>query len=207
MTGALRPRGPADPVTPRRSGWTWRPAALVALGFVALLWLVEIADVASGEQLETNGVHPRSTDGLEGILFAPLLHDDWAHLIANTVPALLLGFLTFAHGVGRGFAATGLIWLLGGLGTWLTGGSYSNHIGASVLVFGWLTYVMARGLFNRNAGQLLIGVVVGVCYGAMLWGVLPSRPDVSWQGHLFGALGGLLAAWLFSSRGTVARPG
>ncbi len=189
------------PPTRRGDTWTWRPAAVVSLGFVALLWLIEIADAASGQRIDDNGIYPRELDGLRGILFAPLLHGDWDHLIANTVPALVLGFLTLSHGVGRGLAATAIIWLVGGVGTWLTGGTATDVIGASVLIFGWLTYVIARGLFTRHVGQILIGLVVFVVYGAALWGVLPSRPDVSWQGHLFGAIGGLLAAWLLARRG------
>ncbi len=164
-----------------------------------LLYVIEIVDQVSNDRLQRGGVEPRSLDGLWGILFAPVLHGDWAHLFANTVPLLVLGFLVLLSGIARGLAATGIVWVVGGLGTWLTGGSYTNHIGASVLIFGLLAYLLVRGVFTRNFGQILLGIVVFVFYGGLLWGVLPSTPGVSWQGHLFGAVGGVAAAWLLSA--------
>ncbi|MBF6171734.1 rhomboid family intramembrane serine protease [Nocardia blacklockiae] len=191
----------------------WQRAIALTLGFVALLYAVEGIDVASGERLEQEGVRPRSSEGLLGILFAPLLHDNWAHLIGNTLPVLVLGLLTLLTGIGRGLAATAIVWLIGGLGTWLTGDPRSVHIGASVLVFGWLTYLVSRGFFARNLWQILIGLVVGLLYGSILWGVLPGQPGISWQGHLFGAVGGLVAGWVLSGDerrrrrgGSVGRP-
>lgn len=192
--------------TPKRP--VWQQAAMYMGGFVLLLWVVEIIDVASGSRVETAGINPRTVDGLWGILFAPVLHDDWAHLIANTVPVLVLGFLVLLSGIRRGLTATGIIWVIGGVGTWLIAGSGTNHIGASVLIFGWITYLLTRGIFTRNLGQLAVGVVVFVIYGGALWGVLPSDPHISWQGHLFGALGGVVAAWTLSSdaRGAASPP-
>ncbi|WP_397492510.1 rhomboid family intramembrane serine protease [Rhodococcus sp. WB9] len=193
------PRGGAKPAPASKSKPLWLQSAILIGTFTMLLYVIEIVDVASDERLEENGVGPRSIDGLWGILFAPVLHDDWAHLFANTVPLLVLGFLVLLSGIARGLAATGIVWVVGGLGTWLTGGSYSNHIGASVLIFGWLAYLLVRGIFARSLGQILVGVVVFVVYGSLLWGVLPSAPGVSWQGHLFGAVGGVVAAWLLSA--------
>ncbi|MET0199106.1 MAG: rhomboid family intramembrane serine protease [Rhodococcus fascians] len=189
--------------TPKRP--LWQSAAMYTGGFVLLLWVVEVVDVLSGSRVETAGINPRTSDGLWGVLFAPVLHDDWAHLIANTVPIAVLGFLVLLSGIGRGLAATGVIWVIAGVGTWLIGGSNSNHIGASSLVFGFLAYLLVRGFFTRNLGQLAIGVVVFVLYGSALWGVLPSTPGVSWQGHLFGAVGGVVAAWLLSADARNAR--
>ncbi|MGA9869567.1 MAG: rhomboid family intramembrane serine protease [Rhodococcus sp. (in: high G+C Gram-positive bacteria)] len=182
--------------TPKRP--VWQQAAMFIGSFVVLLWVVEAVDVASGSRVEDAGISPRSVDGLWGILFAPVLHDDWAHLIANTVPVLVLGFLVLLSGLGRGLAATGIIWVVGGVGTWLVGRD-SNHIGASILIFGFIAYLLTRGFFTRNIGQLVIGVVVFLVYGGALWGVLPSTPGVSWEGHLFGAIGGVVAAWVLSA--------
>lgn len=172
--------------------------------FVALLYVVEGIDSVTGHRLDENGIRPLETDGLDGILFAPLLHANWGHLVANTVPALVLGFLAAAAGVGRFLLATAIIWLLGGVGTWLIGNIglpyETNHIGASGLIFGWLTYVIVRGFFNRSVGQILIGAVVLVLYGGVLWGVLPGQFGVSWQGHLSGAVAGVLAAYWLSGR-------
>ncbi|AWB92408.1 rhomboid family intramembrane serine protease [Aeromicrobium chenweiae] len=180
-------------------------AGLLVGAYVVLLYAVEIVDVATSEHLERNGVHPRSLDGLDGILFAPLLHDNWAHLIGNTVPLLALGFLLGLSGVRTWLQVTATVWLVGGAGVWLIGSSGTNHIGASGIVFGWLTYLIVRGVFNRSLGQILVGLGVLVIYGSVLWGVLPGRPGVSWEGHLFGAVGGALAAWLLASR-TPRRP-
>ena len=127
------------------------------------------------------------------------------NLIANTIPVLVLGFLTLLSGLARGLAATAIIWIVGGMGTWLTGGEHTVHLGASVLIFGWITYLIAQGLFTRRLVHVLLGVAVLVVYGSALWGVLPTMPGVSWQGHLFGAVGGVLAAWALRPK-RVVRP-
>lgn len=164
--------------------------------FVGSLYVVEMLDQLSGSRLqELGGLEPRETDGVDGILFAPVLHGPWEHLMANTVPLVVFGFLLLLAGVRRWLAVTAVVWLVGGAGVWLTGGAGTVHIGASVLVFGWLCYLLLRGVFSRQAGQLALGAVLLLVYGGVLWGVLPGQPGVSWQGHLFGAIGGGLAAW------------
>lgn len=183
---------------PGRPSPTWVRAGLLAVGFVALLWVLEAIDVASGNDLDQLGIRPRSGEGLVGVVFAPVLHFGWGHLESNTVPALVLAFLVLASGIGRGLAATAVIWIVSGLGVWLFSPGNSITAGASVLIFGWLVYLMARGVFNRRIGQILLGVVLLVLYGGLLLGVLPGTPGVSWQGHLFGAIGGALAAWLLA---------
>ncbi len=148
--------------------------------------------------MQQYGVRPRSDEGLLGIAFAPLLHGDWTHIESNTVPALVLGFLVLASGIVRGLEATAIIWLVAGVGVWVLAPGDTNHIGASGLIFGWLVYLMVRGIWTRRFAELLLGVVLFLVYGSLLLGVLPGQPGISWQGHLFGALGGALAAWLVS---------
>lgn len=175
-------------------------SAMLAGGFVIVLWVIEILDTILGNRLDDHGVRPRSDEGLLGILFAPLLHGGFSHLISNTVPLLVLGFLIALSGIGRAVAATAIIWLVAGVGTWLVAPSNTNHIGASSLVFGFVTYLVARGFFTRQFAQIALGVLILLVYGGILWGVLPGQPGISWQGHLFGAVGGVVAAALLASR-------
>jgi len=190
----------------RKEGPLWGAAGAWSIGFVVLLWVSEIADAVLGLRLDREGIRPLETDGLSGILVAPLLHGGFGHLVANTVPLLVLGFVLVLSGVRRALAVTAVVWLVGGLGTWLFGGEGTLHIGASGLVFGWLTYLIVRGFFSRRPGQITAGVVIFLFYGGLLLGVLPGQPGVSWQGHLFGAVGGVLAAWWLADNRARARP-
>ena len=167
------------------------------MAFVALLYAVELVDTLMGHRLDEGGVRPREVDGLDGILFAPLLHYGWGHLVANTLPLLVFGFLILLAGVARWAAVTAVVWVVGGVGTWFAGQPHSIHLGASVLAFGWLVYLLLRGVFARDAAQVALGVILLLVYGGLLLGVLPGQPGISWQGHLFGALGGALAAYWF----------
>ncbi|MGH3991053.1 MAG: rhomboid family intramembrane serine protease [Pseudonocardiaceae bacterium] len=184
-----------------------RIGATVVLAFTVLLYLIELVDVTVfAERLDTEGIQPRTFDGLDGVLYAPLLHHGWEHLSANTVPVLLFGFLAMASGLRQWIAVTATIWLLGGIGVWLTAEPYSITVGASGLAFGWLAFLLLRGWFNRSALQIGLAVVLFFFWGGVLWGVLPGQPGISWQGHLFGALGGVLAAWLVAKANRPDRP-
>jgi membrane associated rhomboid family serine protease len=186
------------PTVERRPAW--QQAAVLTGGFVVLLWVLEIFDTASGHPLDDYGVQPRSEEGLLGVVLAPMLHFGFDHLVSNTVPVLVLGFLTLATGIARGLLATAIIWVVGGLGVWLFAQPGSNHAGASVLIFGWIVFLVVRGFLNRRTSEILIGVAVFLLYSGALLGVLPGQPGVSWQGHLFGAIGGFLAARLLTTR-------
>ena len=172
----------------------WQRAAVLTGGFVALLWVLEVLDAATGHPLDAYGVRPRTDEGLVGVVVAPMLHFGFDHLVGNTVPVLVLGFLTLATGIARGLVATAIIWFVGGLGVWLFAQPGSVHAGASVLIFGWIVFLIVRGLLDRRPAEILIGVAVFLLYSSALLGVLPGQPGVSWQGHLFGALGGVVAA-------------
>ncbi len=189
---------------PDGTGSRFADAALVTGTFVAVLWVLEVVDTVVGHRLDRLGIEPLEADGLWGILFAPLLHDGFGHLIANTVPALVLSFIIMLSGGQVWARATGIVWVTGGIGTWLTGGEHTIHLGASVLVFGWIVFLVLRGFFNRSAVQIVVGIGVLLAYGGALWGVLPTTPGVSWQGHLFGALGGGLAAFWMARRESAA---
>ncbi|MFI9006713.1 rhomboid family intramembrane serine protease [Actinosynnema sp. NPDC053489] len=169
-------------------------SAAVVLGFVGLLYVVEAVDTALGGRLDDDGVIPRDFSQWDNIIWYPLLHGGWAHLTGNAVPLLVLSYLATSGGIKQFLQITAVIWLTSGLGVWVFG-SYGSHIGASGLVFGFLVFLLVRGVFARSVLQILVAVVVFALYGAALWGVLPGQPGISWEGHLFGALGGVLAAW------------
>lgn len=178
----------------------WRQAAVLTGAFVAVLWVLEVFDAATGHPLDAYGVQPRTDDGLVGIALAPALHFGFDHLLSNTVPVLVLGFLTLATGIGRGLLATATIWVVGGFGVWVFAPPGSNHAGASILIFGWIVYLIVRGFYTKRSSEILIGVAVFLLYSGALLGVLPGQPGVSWQGHLFGAIGGFLAARMLTAR-------
>jgi membrane associated rhomboid family serine protease len=169
-----------------------RPMVMV-VALAALMWTLEIVDIPLDGRLDRYGIKPRRLDGLPGIVAAPFLHDGFGHLIANTIPFVVLGAVIAFSGVRRFALVTLIIGAVAGVGTWLTGTGGTVTIGASGLVFGYLTYLVARGIFARNVGYLVGGLIVLALYGGVLWGLLP-RPGVSWQGHLFGAIGGVVAA-------------
>jgi membrane associated rhomboid family serine protease len=191
----------------------WKVGGATILTFVALLYLIEIIDQLTGHSLDRNGIQPLETDGLKGILFAPLLHADWAHLLANTIPALVLGFLVTLAGMSRFVWATAIIWIVGGLGTWLIGDIGSCrietvHIGASGLIFGWLAFLLFFGWLTRHLWWIVTSLVVLFVYGGILWGAVPVLDrcgGVSWQGHLCGAIAGVLAAYWLSGPEREAR--
>lgn len=191
---------PAKPVDNKRPVNRIMPpnptqAAIVVAGFTVLLYLIELVDTVLPANLDQFGIVPRSVSGLDGIAWAPLLHHGWGHLLANTLPVLVFGFLAMSSGLGQWIAVTLTIWLVSGVGVWLTGNE-GVTVGASGIAFGWLAFLLVRGIFTRSFLQLGVAVVLFLYWGSTLLGVLPGSPNVSWQGHLFGAGAGVLAAWL-----------
>jgi membrane associated rhomboid family serine protease len=168
---------------------------VVILGtLVAIMWGVELLDTfVFRQELDILGIIPRTTIGLRGIIFAPFLHGNFAHLSANTVPFIVLGWLIMTQSIAD-FAIVSIICMVvGGLGTWL----FANrgiHVGASGVIFGYLGFLLTRYYFDRRITSGLIALFVGCTYGSVLWGILPSVPGISWEGHLFGFLSGILAA-------------
>jgi membrane associated rhomboid family serine protease len=178
--------------------------AVIAIGGLLLvMWVLEGIDQASGHALDPYGIRPQTDEGLVGIFLAPWLHGGWAHLISNSMPFLVLGTLVLLDGWRRWAWATSTIVVVSGLAIWLLSPPGSITLGASGIVFGWLTYLLVRGFYSGRLGQIAIGAAVLLVYGGILWGVLPGEVGVSWQGHLGGAVGGVLAArWLHGrSRG------
>jgi len=175
--------------------------AVILFGLLALMWVVEFLDrfVFRG-MLDIFGIRPGDPQGLWGIVFAPFLHAGFAHLIANTLPFLVLGWLVMLREISDFVVVTIVTMLVSGLGVWLLGAANTIHLGASGLIFGYLGYLLLRGYFERSLISILVSVGVGLLYGGLVWGVLPTQLGVSWQAHLFGFIGGGLAARLLAQR-------
>ncbi len=206
--GAVSPLGmtrdlfPQPRRVPRRGGEGdgARSAFAPVLWLLGLMWVLEFLDLMLPADLDQYGIKARDADGLTGIVVSPLLHHGFAHLLANSVPFLVLGALVAAGGRRRFWEATAIITVVGGLGTWLISPGQSVTVGASGVIFGYLTYLLARAIFARRAVDVIVAVVVFFLYGTLLIGVLPGLPGVSWQAHLMGAAAGIAAARRLASR-------
>ncbi len=166
----------------------------VLTGALGAAWLAFAANVATGGTLLSLGIVPRSVEGLRGVLFAPFLHANLNHLLANTLPFVVLGWLVMLRDR-RHFGRVTIAAALGsGLLSWTLGAPGSIHVGASGVIFGYLGFLMVAGWYARTVGSMLLSVTVTAVWGGLVFGVLPSEVGVSWQGHLGGFVGGVLAA-------------
>ncbi len=182
---------------------TWRNlrrgAGILAV-LIGAIWLVEILDRAVfGGSLQTYGILPRTQQGLTGILLAPLLHGEVDHLLANTGGVLIFGGLIVLRNERHFWTVTVIGALASGAGTWLFGRP-GMHIGASGVVFAYFGYLLATGWFERRVGSLLLSIGVFLILGPTLLGVMPTARGISWEGHVFGLVGGILAAWVLAGR-------
>lgn len=178
-----------------RTGYRALTAGAVVLGWVGLLWVLEAVDLATGHGLDDHGISPREPGELLDIVPAAFLHDGWAHVASNSVPLLVLGFIAALGGLRRFAGVVLTVILIGGLGVWLTAPAHTITLGASGVVFGLFGYLLVRGFVDRRPLDVVVGLIVAVVYGSLLQGVLPTDPGVSWQGHLFGLIGGVVAAF------------
>jgi membrane associated rhomboid family serine protease len=172
-------------------------------GMAAVMWVAEIADAIAFD-LDRHGIEPRQVDGLDGIVLAPFLHGGFGHLIGNTLPFLLLGGAIALSGLARVAAVTAIVALIGGIGTWVTGPENTVHIGASGIVFGYAAYLVTRFWWTRRALDAGVALLVLGVYGTTLLVGLVPTPGVSWQGHLFGGVGGVVAARVVHRGGRAA---
>jgi len=185
----------ADRTAPR-PGW----AALVMLLLLAGLWMLEFLDQLSGHQLDQLGIHAREVDGMPEIFTAPFLHAGWDHLLSNSLPFYILGFLVLLSGLARWLASSLIIIVISGVAAWSLTPAHTIILGASGLIFGWLSYLLARGIWSRRPAQVVVAALVLLVYGGLIWGIFPSGAGISWQAHLGGAIGGVVAAWLLHRR-------
>lgn len=186
----------SDTIRPRSIAQVIKDHLLLLFGMLGTMWIVEILDLLPFLNLDRHGIHPRTVSGLPGILIAPFLHGDFSHLALNSLPFIILGGTVLLNGVRVFWAVTVIITVTGGFGVWLFAQKFSNHIGASGLIFGYLGFLLARGIFEKSLSSILIASAIAIGYGGLLFGVVPTQAGVSWQGHLFGFLAGVLAARL-----------
>lgn len=180
---------PSEASTPAGVG----TAVRVIAAALATFWLVEIVDrLPFTPDLQANGIRPRRLDGLDGIAWAPFLHGDWWHLIANTAPFAILGGLVAVRGLRYWLRTTLIVLVVGGFLTWLVADG-GNHIGASGIIFGYFGALIGAAVFERRLAAAATALVAIMLYGGLISGFLP-QPGISWEGHLFGAIAGLVAA-------------
>ena len=180
--------------------------AVMILGFVALIWVIEVLNSFMGHRLSAWGIRPRTEIGLVGILLSPILHGSINHVLSNTIPFLVLGGLVALRGSQKFAGVSLFIIVVGGAGVWVLGRT-AIHVGASSLVFGYFGYLVANGWFDRRPLSILAAIAVVVLYGGLVFGVLPTQSFVSWEAHLFGLMAGVLSAWLTRRRRAPATPG
>ncbi len=192
--------GGVDPGrSPARSrlGRVLTSAIGLIVAYVVVIWLIEIVDTfVLGSRLQRNGIQPRDTDGLDGILWAPFLHSDWGHVFSNSAPLLALGGLVAIRGRGRWLTVTAVAIVVGGFLTWLLAGS-GNHIGASGVVFGYFGALLGAAFFERRPAAIAPALVAVLLYYGLIAGLVP-QDGISWEGHLFGVLAGLLVSRLLA---------
>ena len=167
----------------------------ILIASIAIFWALEVLDfIVFNGSLDRYGIQPHSLIGLRGIIFAPFLHGGFGHLIANTIPFITLGWLTMIQETSDFYIASIVSALIGGIGVWIFGLPNSVHVGASILIYGYLGFLLLRGYFQKNFPSIALSIFVAIAYGSFIWGVFPSDMRVSWQGHLFGFIGGAIAA-------------
>jgi membrane associated rhomboid family serine protease len=180
-------------------------ALLVALALLAIMWVVQAVNAGMGEALDQEyGIAPRAVHGLIGIAAAPWLHASWQHIEGNSLPFLVLATLAAWGGLRRFALASLIIIAVAGLGTWLTSPA-GVTVGASGWILGLFTYTVARGFLQHRVADVITALIAGALYWGIIFDVLPQSSSISWQDHLFGAIGGLLAAWVLCRRRPVAK--
>ena len=177
---------------------------IIPLIIVALMWLVKIIEVSYGIRLSRWGVVPHTAQGLIGILTLPFLHGSWEHLLSNTVPILVLGTALYYCYPTLANRVMLITWLGSGLLTWCIGDAETTHIGASALVYGLNLFLIFSGFIRGNRMLIVISLIMVFLYGSFIWGMIPSLAipqNISWEGHLSGALIGILLAIFLRKEG------
>ncbi|MEB3231198.1 MAG: rhomboid family intramembrane serine protease [Leptolyngbyaceae bacterium] len=173
---------------------------------IGIMWCLEATDrLIPALNLEQYGIYPRNIQRWYGIFCAPFLHGSWRHLLMNTPPFILFGGLIAFHSLGDLWIVSAIAALISGIGVWVIAPAQTITLGASGVIFGYFGFLLFRGLFERSGVSLFISMIIAVSYGGLIWQVFPTEPHISWQAHLFGFIGGVLAASLYSLPGEPQR--
>jgi membrane associated rhomboid family serine protease len=185
-----------------------RKALWVMVGFLAVIWIVQIFNSIDSYGLTSDyGIKARDVGSLPEIFSAPFLHFSWDHIEGNSGPLFIFGFLAAYRGVKKFISVTVLIIITSGLGAWLVSEPQTTSAGASGVVMGYLGYVLVRGLFDRHRIDIVIGLVMALCFAYQFTALVPGEQGVSWQAHLFGFAGGIIGGWIFRDRRPKAESG
>jgi membrane associated rhomboid family serine protease len=198
--------------TPRHRAWAMgtsdaesvlaeaRKALFVMVAFLAILWIVQLANVLDHYQLTTDyGIRPRDLSSLPDIVSAPFLHVSWTHIESNSGPLFIFGFLAAYRGVVRFLGLTALVIVASGLAAWFFGSPGTIGVGASGVVFGYLGYILVRGFFDRHGIDIMIGAVMALCFAYQFTVLLPHA-GIGWQAHIGGLVAGVVGGWIFRDR-------
>jgi len=169
---------------------------LTPLLFPVVLWVVHLLSLLFSEDLSKLGLLPRNLIGLLGILTSPLIHADFSHLISNTIPLIILGWIIFYFHPKVSYILFIFIYLVTGLLVWIFARQV-YHIGASGIVYGFVSFLFFSGIFRRDNTSIALALVITFLYGGLVWGMIPGWKGISWESHLFGAITGFVAAYLF----------
>lgn len=202
--------------SPRHRAWTLgtpdaesalaeaRKALFVMVAFLAILWIIQLVNVADHYQLtQEYGIRPRSLGSLPDIITAPFLHVSWTHIESNSGPLFIFGFLAAYRGVARFLGLTALVIVVSGLASWFFAAPDTVGVGASGVVFGYLGYILVRGFFDRHGIDIMIGAVMALCFAYQFTVLLPHA-GIGWQDHIGGLAGGVVGGWIFRDRVAVA---
>lgn len=191
---SARPFIPAPPSDKQGIDKYKQPGCGLIFFFIVIAWGIEILDHFPWINLDDHGLRPRSISGLIGIFTMPWLHGGFGHLISNTLTFVVLGYLIVATEKRRFYHTSFMIVLLSGLGTWLIGRSGTVHIGASGLIYGYFGYLVTRAFLEKRLLWTVLGIVLFLMYGGMIFGMMPTGKAISWEGHLMGFLAGIWMA-------------
>ena len=183
--------------------------SIIPVCFVGLLWIIFLVGYFNTINLVKYGVLPRETKGLVGILTSIFIHGDIEHIASNSLPLIVLGMLLFFFYKKIAKQTFVWIWIISGIWLWIGGRNNENypiyHIGASTLIYGLATFLFFSGVFRKHLRLMVVSALVVFLYGSIMWGIFPFKDEISWEGHLFGALAGLLVAYVYRKDGPQKR--